>query len=458
MTANFRPERKLRASAGTPLVVLSLFSLYVIAWFLQISYRVEWLGAVRFDFVLGAVLSLIAIALLAKRPLRAGREGNRIRLAALILLAILSLMTFASVDPVASWPIYVERVIKFSFMSVFIVAFVRSPQELKWFIAAFLIACGYICQESFRGALSGGMVWENQGVPRLHGETPMFRHPNSLGGLALGVVPFCYFLGTSTSNWKHRLALAVLATIALAVVVYTGSRTAYIGAFVLLAYILIRSGLSLPKMIFASIAALAVLAVLVPDIYKSRLETVVTGQEIEGRSMDTRRLILYDSVDVFFAHPYGVGVAGFPVVRQNLFGRVQDTHNLYLQIATNLGVQGLVAFFALVGLIWVALSRLIRELSVGASVRFVESGQGTTVESVDDSVELLAEGRRRFLLAVALSTQAYLLVRLVLGLFGHDLYEIYWWIVLGLTLALLEMCGRGQETVVTPRQVEARFE
>ena len=109
----FPARTKIKSQRGTPLVVLSLFSLYVIAWFLQISYRVEWLGAVRFDFVLGAVLSLIAIALLAKRPLRAGREGNRIRLAALILLAILSLMTFASVDPVASWPIYVERVMKF---------------------------------------------------------------------------------------------------------------------------------------------------------------------------------------------------------------------------------------------------------------------------------------------------------------------------------------------------------
>ena len=42
-----------------------------------------------------------------------------------------------------------------------------------------------------------------------------------------------------------------------------------------------------------------------------------------------------------------------------------------------------------------------------------------------------------FLLAVARAAQAYLLARLVLGLFGHDLYEIYWWFVTGLALSLL---------------------
>ena len=36
----------------------------------------------------------------------------------------------------------------------------------------------------------------------------------------------------------------------------------------------------------------------------------------------------------------------------------------------------------------------------------------------------------------ALATSLFLITRLMLGLFGMDLYEIYWWFALGLTTAL----------------------
>jgi hypothetical protein len=37
---------------------------------------------------------------------------------------------------------------------------------------------------------------------------------------------------------------------------------------------------------------------------------------------------------------------------------------------------------------------------------------------------------------VAYASVGFLLLRLILGLFGMDTYEIYWWFVLGLTLAV----------------------
>jgi hypothetical protein len=38
--------------------------------------------------------------------------------------------------------------------------------------------------------------------------------------------------------------------------------------------------------------------------------------------------------------------------------------------------------------------------------------------------------------AVCSATFAYIVVRLALGCFGHDLYEVYWWIACGLAIAL----------------------
>ncbi len=50
----------------------------------------------------------------------------------------------------------------------------------------------------------------------------------------------------------------------------------------------------------------------------------------------------------------GVGVGSF-LLRFARFGRSQDTHNPHLEVATNLGVQGLVIFL---GLIYVMLASL----------------------------------------------------------------------------------------------------
>jgi len=45
----------------------------------------------------------------------------------------------------------------------------------------------------------------------------------------------------------------------------------------------------------------------------------------------------------------------------------------------------------------------------------------------------------KFMEAMVMAVSLFLLLRLALGLFGMDLYEIYWWFALGLTLALLNM-------------------
>ena len=37
------------------------------------------------------------------------------------------------------------------------------------------------------------------------------------------------------------------------------------------------------------------------------------------------------------------------------------------------------------------------------------------------------------------------MARLVVGLLGHDLYEIYWWFALSLTVALLNMNERAKQ-------------
>jgi Mg2+ and Co2+ transporter CorA len=48
----------------------------------------------------------------------------------------------------------------------------------------------------------------------------------------------------------------------------------------------------------------------------------------------------------------------------------------------------------------------------------------------------------KLLKAVSLATTAFIIIRLTLGLFGMDLYEIYWWFAIGVTTALYSMLDR----------------
>ena len=51
----------------------------------------------------------------------------------------------------------------------------------------------------------------------------------------------------------------------------------------------------------------------------------------------------------------------------------------------------------------------------------------------------ILEQDTQFMAVIARCLLCYLLIRLILGLFGHDLYEIYWWIAAGGSIAIVNM-------------------
>ncbi len=175
-----------------------------------------------------------------------------------------------SIVPDLSADIFVDRVLKFATITLLIVAFVRNASDLRALVITLLIAWGYLTLESFRGALTGAMMWENQGVPRLHGDTPMFQHPNSLGGMAAGALPFIFFVFPLATRVWQRAILAISATTALACVVYSGSRTAYVGVCLLCLYFTFAVKRSLVKAVGLGVLVLGLAFVVLPREYEAR--------------------------------------------------------------------------------------------------------------------------------------------------------------------------------------------
>ncbi|MDO9173016.1 MAG: hypothetical protein Q7W29_14420, partial [bacterium] len=154
-----------------PPFVTATFLLFITARYMQWGARRDFLAAMRVEFLLGLVLTVMCIGVMSSRPVQlAGLRPARNVLIGIGLLffVMLTQIPFAAAKDLA-WTIFFDRVIKFAMMTFFMVALIRSPRAMRWFMAAFLVSCFYITQESTRGQISGGLVWENQGIMRLHG-------------------------------------------------------------------------------------------------------------------------------------------------------------------------------------------------------------------------------------------------------------------------------------------------
>jgi len=410
--------------------IFVIFLGYVLYWYLQGGYRIPLLGTIRFEFLVGATLSAFSIPTYFTNP---DRERCNVSTWVTLLFITMLIMILFSYVPAFSFNLFIDRVVKFALLGFFIASFVTTPRRLRWFIGVFLFAFFKMGQEGFLGTITGSLIWENQGIPRLHGPTPIYGHPNSFSGMALGFLPFLFYF-YNIVPWYLRIILIIQIVFALNILLCTGSRTGYIGFIAALGFLVWNSKSRIRTILFI-LAAGFVATPWIPKDYIGRFESITTQKDKEGHSTDLRKEILRDAWQVFISAPWGIGVGAFPAVRHDRFGRIQDTHNLYLEIATNLGIQGLIAFFGLITAISRALLQLIN--SVNQQIDLVKRALvGTSLQSpvswrLQEQMKDL-----QIMRATSLSVLMFLVIRLALGLFGMDLYEIYWWFALGTTVAI----------------------
>jgi putative inorganic carbon (hco3(-)) transporter len=402
---------KLLKESSLPVWILSF---YTCIWFLQIGDRISILGTVRIEFIVGSILVALSIKEWLSRKSSPFEFHDGFLKAIYFLYFAFVFYTFASFDRDHSWTVFYDRILKFSMFTFFIGTLVKNKSEMILVLMGFMLAMSKIIEEGVVGAVGGGLVWENQGIPRLHGVTLLYRHPNSLSGLAVGALPFFLFLFQfQTKIIKCFFAGCILGL--LTIILYTGSRTGYVAIFILSFSILLRFGIFKIKTIAVVISITLIGLVIIPQHYKDRFSTIFHASEgADSGSANLRLEILEDAYAIFKKYPFGIGVQAFPHVRDLEFNRQQDTHNLYLEILTNLGIIGFVAFIVFIATLF--------RISIKARHVFVSNNE-----------KLLAE--------LCYIVNLYIICRLALGLFGMDLYEVYWWFAAGITIALAKMAA-----------------
>ncbi len=340
---------------------LPLYLVFVASWLTHLSARIPLLGAIGFDMLLAALLGALAV-------LHRARDGDglRVRPAGKALIALC--VYVAATLPLVEWPgsVLQSGIIQFAKAIVFYaftVAFVRTRSDLRWLVGVF-VAC-----QVFRIAEPVYLHWSQgywgsvaymehgeEALDRLAGAPHDVINPNGLAFVICSVLPFVVLLGRQTwTSWLFRAPVVVLGMYAL---MLTGSRTGMLGLLVVYAGLLVKSR-ARAVLLVGGIGLAAVLAgTMSADLADRYLSLVGAGERNEATVVGRLQGIA-SNFEVAMRRPlFGHGLGTSAESNFHYAGYGQISHNLYAEIAQELGFIGLALFGWLVAAIFGSLRAL----------------------------------------------------------------------------------------------------
>jgi O-antigen ligase len=322
----------------------------------------------------------------------------------------------------------VEDWFKIVVFYVLLVSVVHDEKTLRQVVLAFLVVMAAYMLHSLREYAGGRHVYR-MGIARLVGVDTTQGDPNSFGASVVFALPFVvpFWRDRPTKLMKAFLVGYVLMSILC--VGLTGSRSSLIG--------LVAAGLLMcwqSRYRWRWLVGAAVIAPLMflalPDFLQERFETLVNpeaGPKVAYDSGYSRLEGLIVGFQLWTDNPItGVG----PGVWRPATGRMLESHNLYGQIMGELGTLGVAAFAAVLACVWLngrAVARVYR--------RHPEWG-------------------RDWLRDVVTAVQLGVLLMLLEGNFGHNLFR-HNWLWYGGFLIVARYCVRRRTAGAAPEPVRA---
>lgn len=394
---------------------LYIYLIFVISWFIHIGARLPLLGVIRFDLLLICVLMYLAIQKSTER-IKYKSETDRL-LKSMILYSILTI-------PFVQWPGSVithgiPEFIKAIVFYYFTIAFVNTRKDLAKFVLVFVV-----CQlfrileplylhitEGYWGSLASMANWEY--LERLSGAPYDIVNPNGLAFIVCTVLPFMYFL--ASMSWVHRAAFLVLTPTCLYVLVLTGSRTGVLALIVIFLAILFRAKRRLIVGIFGIVVVVTVFPLLSADMQDRYLSTFGGGEKneatAEGRAEGVKASFLLAARRPIFGHGLGTSRE----VNAN-FGEVdQPAHNLYAEVAQELGLAGLVILVLFLKSIFSGFAKCRRE--------YARQDAGLFLPKVVDAMEV------------------WLIMNLLFSFASYGLSSYEWYLLGGLSVTMQRLAA-----------------
>jgi O-antigen ligase len=315
------------------------------------------------------------------------------------------------------WAVYGEIVVK-NYTLVFVFALIlamtlRDENSVHAVIVAFLAVMTMYMLHSVWEYRNGRHVYR-MGISRLIGVDMTLGDPNSFGASIVYSLPFVRYLWIKWGPGPKRKLLIGYSLLAIGCIGLTGSRSSLLGLIACVLMTLMIAGRKRVT-VFAGVALLGLVGLaMLPDELKTRFYTIIdptVGPANAQESGRGRVMGFFIGMDLWSRFPLtGAG----PGAWRPASGMKIESHNVYGQIVGELGTLGAAAFLLLLASIGFGIRQLLRMI------------RRHEIEPRHEPLYHLAQ-------AMAIS----MLLLLLMGLFGHNLYRYnYVWYAAFLTVLL----------------------
>lgn len=283
---------------------------------------------------------------------------------------------------------------------ILLVTTVHDEKALRFMLAALFVSIALYMSHSFLEYLNGRHHYR-MGTYRMLGVDKTFNDPNTFSATLLMVFPFLIPFWLTAENPKTKRWIAAFVLFALVCITLTGSRRAFVGVafliFVLILYSKRRVALLLGCLMLAPVGWM-----MMREDLQNRLLTIIDpsfGPLNAQISAEFRAKAFWDGLNLWNRYPItGVGPGSFGIA----VGHGMQSHNIFAQAPAEMGTLGVVGLGLLVLFFWrnmVEVNRLYRRHPWWP---------------------------KDFVYYVARCTWLAIVLMLLMGMGGHNLYRYNW--------------------------------
>jgi O-antigen ligase len=355
---------------------------------------------------------------------------NRIHLAQACFTTVMLLSWMMS--PYSDRESILENYFKVITFYVLVVTSVRDEKGLRRLIFSYLLAVGLYSSHSLLEFFNGRIEWR-QGISRMVGVDVTYRDPNAFAYSLLTALPMTMPFWSEKGTALRRSLLVGYTGLSVLCILLTGSRAAFVGlCFFGLLTILISGGSRKGALLLTATGILAI-ATLLPGPLQNRFLTLIDpsyGPQNANVSAGGRIEGFLAGVELWQQSPLlGYGPVAFFAKATKREG---GAHNMYGQMLSELGTLGALAFAGVIYCFW---------RNSAEARRF--SRQHPEVP-------------RGFAFHVARAVGITIVVMLLMGWAGHNLYRYNWqWLAAFQAVAL--HCIRSKAAVAATAGVRIRL-
>ncbi|MPZ18381.1 MAG: hypothetical protein GEV06_10780 [Luteitalea sp.] len=403
-------------------LAFKLYLLFMVSWFMHLPARVPALGPLRIDLLL-----VVAIA----AAIFTSARGSIQLLDTRINRLLIALFAFAIVTlPFVEWPGSVLKngipeLVKAVVFYYFTALLVTSEQKLKRVLFVFVVCQALRVIEPLYLHIAHG-YWGSAAhmggadfLNRLSGAPSDIINPNGLAAVIVTVVPFLHYLWTQ--RLSGRIAYVGLMPLLLYALTLTGSRSGLVALAATFVVIWLQSH----RKALLALAGVAVVILSIPrlsaDLQDRYLSIVdqntrnysTANHRVEGIKSDFR---------VAMRRPlFGYGLGTSREANANFGTHDQPSHNLFTEVAQELGFVGMMLFAALLVSIGISVRRALRTLRASPSANLL-------------------------LIRLCCALQVWFVVNILSSMFTYGLSSNDWYFMAGLANVMTFLLSRSAET------------